>query len=319
MTPAIHAFDVEIPRAFHSNYTLTETMSYPPGPSQSQYQSLLQGSLPPYQSTHSSAPPPLPPLPPAGQQAQWSSVAGPLIQAPPQIQQQQGTGNKGPDYARGLRSVASVPHMQLGAPPSPIPSPAQSPRPASISLQSHLFIPPVLQSKNRQELAALIQDEETLTALFQTTHPASTQQMEKISALSTQVKETTVRILDKEMTIADARARTESELKDAQDMDAKWRQVEKRMYDALAPYSSARLRAKLGSATEEAEHVSEALAGSFLDIGGTARGHASAGVDVGQFVREYRRVRRIYHLRKERLDRWNEERVGGAGRGRRLD
>ncbi|KAK9484747.1 hypothetical protein V1527DRAFT_468936 [Lipomyces starkeyi] len=297
-------------------------MSYPPGPQQSQYQSLLQGSLPPYQSTHSSAPPPLPPLPPAAQQAQWSSVAGPSIQhaqpaAPPQIiQQQQATGIKGPDYARGLRSVASVPHMQPGAPPSPIPSPAQSPRPASISSQSHLFIPPVLQSKNRQELAALIQDEETLTALFQTTHPASTQQVEKISALATQVKESTSRILDKEKTIADARARTESELKDAQDMDAKWRQVEKRMYDALAPYSSARLRAKLGSATEEAEHVSEALAGSFLDIGGASRGYASAGVDVGQFVREYRRVRRIYHLRKERLDRWKEERVGGAGRVR---
>ncbi|KAK9356208.1 hypothetical protein V1523DRAFT_258480 [Lipomyces doorenjongii] len=296
-------------------------MSYPPGPRQPQYQSLVQGSLPPYQSTHSSAPPPLPPLPAAGQQAQWSSV-GPSLQhaqaaAPPQIQQQQATGNNEPDYARGLRSVPSVPHMQLGAPPSPIPSPAQSPRPASISAQSHLFIPPVLQSKNRQELAALIQDEETLTALFETTHPASTQQMEKISALSTQVKEITARILDKEKTIADARARTESELKDAQDMDAKWRQVEKRMYEALAPYSSARLRAKLGSATEEAEHVSEALAGSFLDIGGTARGHASAGVDVGQFVREYRRVRRIYHLRKERLERWNEERVGGTGRIRR--
>ncbi|KAK9373875.1 uncharacterized protein V1513DRAFT_447820 [Lipomyces chichibuensis] len=291
-------------------------MSYPPVPPQSQYQSLLQGSLPPYQSTHSSAPPPLPPLPPAAQQAQWSTVAGPSM---PHAQQQQVTGNKGPDYPGGLRSVAGVPRLDHGAPPSPIPSPAQSPRPGSIGSHSHLFMPPVLQSKNRQELAALIQDEETLTALFQTTHPAIAQHLEKISALSTQVKETTSRILDKEKTIADARARTESELKDAQDMDAKWREVEKRMYDALAPYSSARLRVKLGSATEEAEHVSEALAGSFLDIGGASRMHASAGVDVGQFVREYRRVRRIYHLRKERLDRWNEERVGGAGRVRRLD
>ncbi|KAK9246002.1 hypothetical protein V1506DRAFT_559716 [Lipomyces tetrasporus] len=292
-------------------------MSYPPGPPQSQYHSLLQGAIPPQPSLHSSAPPPLPPLPPVSQQAHWSSPS--LVQ--PQLQQQQqqqqqitGSSNV-PDYTRTLRAVSSASQVQHGAPPSPIPSPApSSPRPASSNLQG--FVPPGLQSKNRQELAALARDDETLTAMFEAAHPASTQHAETISTLTTQVKQTAARILDKEQAIADARARAEDELKDAQELDGQWRAVEKRMYDALAPYSAARLRAKLGSATAEAEHVSEALAGSFLDTGAGRGGYASAGVDVGQFVREYRRVRRIYHLRKERVDRWNEERVGGAGRVR---
>ncbi|KAK9325202.1 hypothetical protein V1517DRAFT_203096 [Lipomyces orientalis] len=305
-------------------------MSYPPGPPQSQYHSLLQSALPPHQSSHSSAPPPLPPLPPASQQAQWSSVGAPsLVQhahpasARPQLQlqqqqqqQQQVTGiSNVPDYTKALRGVSSVSQAQHGAPPSPIPSPApSSPGPASSNLQG--FVPPGLQSKNRQELAALARDDETLTAMFEATHPASTQHAETISALTTQVKQTAARISEKEQAIADARARAEEELKDAREMDAQWRAVEKRMYDSIAPYSAGRLRAKLGSATAEAEHVSEALAGSFLDTSAGRGGYASAGVDVGQFVREYRRVRRIYHLRKERVDRWNEERVGGAGRVR---
>ncbi|KAK9237414.1 hypothetical protein V1525DRAFT_360659 [Lipomyces kononenkoae] len=291
-------------------------MSYPPGPPQSHYQPLLQGTLPPHQSFRTSGAPPLPPHPPATEQAHWSSVEGPSPQGiPPQLQQlpQQAIGSRaGPDYVRQLRSVSSVPQVQHGAPPSPIPSPSPSPRPTSLNSQSQLFSPPVLQSKNRQELAALAQDDETLTALFQATHPVNAQHVEKVSALSAQCKEVTARILEKEKTIADARARAEFELKGAQELDAQWREVEKRMHDALAPYSSARLRAKLDSATAEAENVSEALAGSFLDIGGAARNQAV--VDVGQFVREYRRVRRIYHLRKERLDRWTEERVGEAGR-----
>ncbi|KAK9370646.1 hypothetical protein V1509DRAFT_616395 [Lipomyces kononenkoae] len=296
-------------------------MSYPPGPPQSHYQSLLQGTLPPpHQSAPAWAAPPLPPHPPAAEQGQWSNVDGPsqhgmplqLQQPQQQQQQQQPIGNRGADYVRTMRSVSSVPQVQHGAPPSPNPSPTQSPRPTSFSSQSQLFIPPVLQSKNRQELAALAQDDETLTALFRATHPVSTQHVENVSALSEQVKEATSRIIEQEKTIAEARARAEFELKEAQELDLRWREVEKRMYDALAPYSSARLRAKLDSATVEAENVSEALAGSFLDIGGAAR--TQGVVDVGQFVREYRRVRRIYHLRKERLDRWNEERVGEAGR-----
>ncbi|KAK9378824.1 uncharacterized protein V2V93DRAFT_375141 [Kockiozyma suomiensis] len=78
------------------------------------------------------------------------------------------------------------------------------------------------------------------------------------------------------------------------------------MYSALQPYAASSLKARLAAATSEAEQVSEALAGSFLDT--NARG------DVGQFVREYRQVRRIFHLRKERMERWKEERVGGVAR-----
>lgn len=37
----------------------------------------------------------------------------------------------------------------------------------------------------------------------------------------------------------------------------------------------------------------------------------SPGKDLSSFLREFKDGRKLYHLRKEKLNRWNEERVGG--------
>jgi len=79
------------------------------------------------------------------------------------------------------------------------------------------------------------------------------------------------------------------------------------MYQALQPFSSPALYNRLVSAVGEAGSVSEALEESFLE----ERAGKDGGRDVGEFIKEYRAMRKSYHLRRERKERWDEARVGG--------
>ncbi|KAK9451640.1 uncharacterized protein V1518DRAFT_409132 [Limtongia smithiae] len=273
-------------------------MSYQQGPPQSPYAQLVHAT------SAVSAAPALPPYPTvagavAASSPQWSaSAALPTARAPisPVLQRTQ--------------LPAGV--VQYSPQPPPTRS-AEALAAGPGSSSSDLFIPTTLQSKSRADLTALLSDDATLTALCQATHPTYVTHDAAVSALAKQIHDAGIRIAAKQQELATARGKAESELVDARALDGEWRTAEKKMNDALRPYTSASLRAQLASATTEAENISEALAGSFLDTSGNG---GTLGPDVGQFVREYRRVRKIFHLRKERLDRWNEERVGGAGRVR---
>ncbi|KAK9469107.1 hypothetical protein V1512DRAFT_258611 [Lipomyces arxii] len=284
------------------------------GRSQSQYQSLIQNTLSsPPPNSFGNGPPPLPPHP---QQASSQWQPSQLPRMPDLNRNQWPPANGVQNRSRDLGGL----QLLNGAPPSPIPSPGPSPvfspNPSRLQTPSQsLFVPSEVQSKHRTELAALLQDDDTLNALFQATHPASLQHVATVANLTDQIKTTTDMILSKEPELTEARTRTEADLAAAKEKEKEWRTMEKEMRDTMAPYSSASLHARLGAATVEAEHVSEALAGSFLDTGHPSHsGDYALPGGVDQFVREYRRVRKIYHLRKERLERWNEDRVGGAGR-----
>ena len=79
------------------------------------------------------------------------------------------------------------------------------------------------------------------------------------------------------------------------------------MYRALQPFSPPALYNRLVSAVGEAGSVSEALEVSFLE----ERVGKDGGRDVGEFLKEYRATRKLYHLRRERKERWDDARVGG--------
>ncbi|KAK9462902.1 uncharacterized protein V1516DRAFT_671440 [Lipomyces oligophaga] len=179
----------------------------------------------------------------------------------------------------------------------------------SATLDPALFIPETLKSVTQQELASLITDDAVLSAYFTAQHPVSKSHLSTIQSLVSAIDTVGQRIASAEPALAESRTRAAAALREAQHLDTEWHVKEREMYESLQPFSAPRLRSRLVNATAEAEHVSEALATSFLDqsnIGGQRDADAAA-----QFVREYRQVRRIFHLRKERLERWNEERVGG--------
>ncbi len=99
------------------------------------------------------------------------------------------------------------------------------------------------------------------------------------------------------------RQRCDQQLKSTRELEVRWRDKEQEMYSALRPFSSPRLLSRLQQATGEQEAVSEALLKSFLA--------EPAGRDVADFIREYQEARTLYHLRRERSERWQEGRVGG--------
>ena len=98
---------------------------------------------------------------------------------------------------------------------------------------------------------------------------------------------------------------------------------------ALAPFAPASLYQRLGQGVAEQEAVCAALEESFLDGGGGGGGGGGNGAgqgagggdgdgggeaterEVGEWVRRYREAKKLYYLRLERKQRWDEGRVGG--------
>ena len=102
---------------------------------------------------------------------------------------------------------------------------------------------------------------------------------------------------------------------------------------ALAPFAPASLYQRLGQGVAEQEAVCRALEESFLDGGGGVErsgngsgsgsggegaaldGERDGGVaaerEVAEWVKRYREAKKLYFLRRERKDRWDEGRVGG--------
>lgn len=86
------------------------------------------------------------------------------------------------------------------------------------------------------------------------------------------------------------------------------------MDTALAPFAPAALYARLGQSLAEQEAVCRALEESFLEGGGS---EGAGGEELAteretlDWVRRYREAKKLFYLRHERRERWNEHRVGG--------
>lgn len=94
---------------------------------------------------------------------------------------------------------------------------------------------------------------------------------------------------------------TNGSLQMAKQLESQWFEVEQQMYRSLQPFSMPGIKSQLEYSTKESEDLSEVLAASFLE--GTSQ------ESVAEFIRQYRNERTTYHLRNERLQRLNEDRV----------
>lgn len=81
------------------------------------------------------------------------------------------------------------------------------------------------------------------------------------------------------------------------------------MDHALAPFAPASLYQKLNQGLLEQEGVCAALEESFLE--GSGDGSLATEREAGDWVRGYREAKKLYYLRQERKERWDEGRVGG--------
>lgn len=176
--------------------------------------------------------------------------------------------------------------------------------------------PPSKSSTNnhprKQDLQTLLTTPTLLSALThapQTTHPSlSTSTTVLQSSLSANIDLAT-HLLDLEQHIISARASTSAQLLSARQLERQWRAKQAEMDAALAPFAPASLYQRLVAGVNEQEGVCRAMEESFLD--GDGGGEVEGDKETAEWVRRYREQKKLYYLRRERKERWDEGRVGG--------
>ncbi|KAI1076733.1 hypothetical protein F5B20DRAFT_307933 [Whalleya microplaca] len=189
------------------------------------------------------------------------------------------------------------------------------------------WLPKVLEDKSKQDLAAILSSPALLTALthapstihpsLAATHAALQEALDANTGLARH-------LASLETHLGHQRAGVQAQLLSTHALERQWRAKQAEMDAALAPFGPAALYGRLTAALAEQEGVCAALEESFLD-GGSSGGSGGRGEDGGDgdgklvasereildWVRRYRDAKKLFYLRQERKERWNERRVGG--------
>ncbi|GAW20224.1 hypothetical protein ANO14919_097210 [Xylariales sp. No.14919] len=186
------------------------------------------------------------------------------------------------------------------------------------------WLPRILEDKSKQDLAEILSNPSLLQALTvspTTMHPSLAQTQDALLAALTENVALAQHLTELETRLAHQRASTQAQLLSAHALDRQWRSKQADMDTALAPFSPAALYTRLTQAMQEQEMLCAAMEESFLEGEGTQGVGNNGGDDAGDgrateretldWVRRYRETRRLYYLRQERKERWNERRVGG--------
>jgi hypothetical protein len=116
-------------------------------------------------------------------------------------------------------------------------------------------------------------------------------------------------LLDLEARLAHQRATTQAQLLATHALERQWRAKQADMDHALAPFAPSSLYQRLAQGVAEQEAVCQALEESFLE--GEGDGGLATEREVADWARRYREAKKLYYLRRERKERWDEGRVGG--------
>ncbi|KAK4166657.1 hypothetical protein QBC43DRAFT_313085 [Cladorrhinum sp. PSN259] len=174
------------------------------------------------------------------------------------------------------------------------------------------YLPSFLSDKSKSDLSSLLTSPSSLSALTnspQTSHPSiqcSHAQLQ--SALNDNISLAT-NLLDLEAHLTQQRAQTQAQLLSTHALERQWRAKQAEMDHSLSPFAPVSLYQRLSQSLQEQEGICYALEESFLE-GGTGEGVATEK-EVSDWIRRYREAKKLYYLRQERKERWDEGRVGG--------
>ncbi|AEO65805.1 uncharacterized protein THITE_67758 [Thermothielavioides terrestris NRRL 8126] len=174
------------------------------------------------------------------------------------------------------------------------------------------WLPKFLEDKSKQDLADILSDPALLTALThspRTIHPSLRASHGALQAALAENMERAAQLLDLEARLAHQRTAAQAQLLSTHALERQWRAKQADMDHALAPFAPASLYQRLAQGVAEQEGVCDALEESFLDGGGD--GALATEREVSDWVRRYREAKKLYYLRQERKERWDEGRVGG--------
>ncbi|KAI9782709.1 MAG: hypothetical protein M1839_004697 [Geoglossum umbratile] len=175
------------------------------------------------------------------------------------------------------------------------------------------WVPEMLKDKSIPDLTHLLHTPALLTSLHSspaTHHPLLPSTLTPLqTSLQTNLT-LSHSLLQLEHQLHHTRSTTQSRLLSLHALERQWRAKQSDTDAALAPFSPKALYQRLVSAVAEQEQMCRALEESFLDHTGVDGGKAGER-ETAEFVKRFREGRKVYYLRRERKERWDEGRVGG--------
>ncbi|KAF3004705.1 hypothetical protein E8E14_006896 [Neopestalotiopsis sp. 37M] len=166
---------------------------------------------------------------------------------------------------------------------------------------------------SKQDLAAILSNPSLLEALTHspsTAHPSLTQSHAALQSALTENLTLAQHLVELEGRLTHQRSSTQAQLLSTHALERQWRAKQSDMDVALAPFAPSSLYQRLTQGLQEQEMVCTAMEESFLDGDGSDHNVATER-EVNEWVRKYRENRKLFYLRQERKERWNERRVGG--------
>ncbi|KAK3362055.1 hypothetical protein B0T24DRAFT_101986 [Lasiosphaeria ovina] len=174
------------------------------------------------------------------------------------------------------------------------------------------WLPKFLQDKSKQDLAEILSSPALLSALThspQTIHPSLRASHDTLQVALAENMERAAHLLDLESRLSHRRSSTQAQLLSTHALERQWRAKQADMDHALAPFAPASLYQRLGQGVQEQESVCYALEESFLE--GEGDGALATEREAAEWAKRYREAKKLYYLRQERKERWDEGRVGG--------
>ncbi|KAK4128266.1 hypothetical protein N657DRAFT_562267 [Parathielavia appendiculata] len=180
------------------------------------------------------------------------------------------------------------------------------------------WLPKFLEDKSKQDLADILANHTLLAALThspQTMHPSLRHSHGGLQAALADNMSLASLLADAERRLAHQRGLAQAQLLSTHALERQWHAKQGEMDHALAPFAPASLYQRLAQGVVEQEGICYALEESFLEGGGGGGGGDGAGLaterEAAEWVRRYREAKKLYYLRQERKERWDEGRVGG--------
>ncbi|KAI1175418.1 hypothetical protein F4777DRAFT_334478 [Nemania sp. FL0916] len=278
--------------------------------------------------TSPTPPPPVPPPKPSSHDvSRLGTPAGSSPRPPPPVPDSDYSGYIGGLESAGTSNGRMMTTDASGLIPAPQhQEPELKPKPEPAPDPGDAWLPKLLEDKSKQDLADMLGNPSILQALTvspTTMHPSLAHTQDVLSAALAENIALAQHLAELETRLAHQRASTQAQLLSAHALDRQWRSKQADMDAALAPFAPAALYARLTQALQEQEMLCAAMEESFLE-GDGAQGSGSIGDSATggggglateretlDWVRRYREAKRLYYLRQERKERWNERRVGG--------
>lgn len=166
--------------------------------------------------------------------------------------------------------------------------------------------------RRKKDLADALASPELLSALTHsasTIHPSLSASYGTLQGALDENSELAKHLQELEARLAHQRSATQAQLLGAHALERSWRAKQAAMDAALTPFAPASLYQQLAAGVNEQEQVCQALEESFLE--GEGDGGLASEREASEWVRRYRDARKLYYLRQERKERWDEGRVGG--------